>query len=393
MITTASHRISRTELSDPCFIALVTDTYPPEINGVANTVCRFATGLKTRGHRIEIIRPRQRKEIENNDGMTHKQVLGLPLLGYAGLRFGLPMLGYLKTLWKTSRPDAIYVATEGPLGWSAIKAANRYGIPVISGFHTNFHSYSHYYHLKLFQNGVFNYLRYFHNQTQATLVPTASLQHSLSSQDFQRVTVVGRGVDVKLFTPDKRDEGLRRRWGLGPPDTAIIAVGRIAPEKNLSLAISAYRAMAFNRPNIQMIIVGDGPELASMQQNNPDVLFVGAQRGEELARHYASADILLFPSETETFGNVILEAMSSGLAVVAYQYAAAAIHIEHLINGLSPELGNQSSFIRSAIALTHKNIDIESIRRQARLHALAHDWPNVIDSFESIMLDTQREEV
>ena len=310
----------------PRHICIVTETYPPEVNGVALTLARLVEGLRRLGHAVSIVRPRQRKD-DPRRGKTERLVPSLPLPGYSGLRLGLPASKALRRNWSVNRPDIIYVATEGPLGWSALKIAQRLEIPIFSGFHTSFDRYSRYYHLGWLQPLVARYLYSFHNRTLGTLVASPDLRDRLRGMGMKNVSIMDRGVDSRLFDPACRCATVRRAWRAADRDLVALYVGRVAAEKNLALAIEAYRAMQRVDHGVKFVIVGDGPLRATLQEKHPDIIFCGVHRGGELARRYASADVFLFPSETETFGNVTLEAMASGLVVVAFDYAAARMHI------------------------------------------------------------------
>ena len=364
-------------------ICFVTETYPPEINGVALTLARLMNGLAVRGHTVSMVRPYQ----EGFDSVVIDSsvalVRGLPLPGYHGLQFGLPASGLLKRLWTKQRPDVIYIATEGPLGWSAVRAARRLGIAAVSGFHTNYHSYLSHYRLGWLQSLAFRYLRHLHNGTLGTMVPSLDLRDRLQSLGFKNVTFLARGVDSSLFTPEHRSAELRHSWGLRGRELAVLYVGRIAPEKNLPLAVDAYHAMYQVDNSIKFVLVGDGPLRPILQKKHPNLIFCGMKTGEALARHYASGDVFLFPSETETFGNVTLEAMASGLAVVAYNYAAAKLHISHNDTGLLVPGGDSKAFIASAAGLLHETRLLYKLRTQAREYAATLSWAHVIERFES----------
>jgi glycosyltransferase involved in cell wall biosynthesis len=223
----------------------------------------------------------------------------------------------LTARWSAQRPDAIYVATEGPLGWSALRAARPLGIPAATGFHTRFDDYMGQYGAGFLSPWVFAWLRRFHNRGAATLVPTRELQDQLTQQGFRHVQRLARAVDTRQFHPGWRDGALRVQWGLGDEDLAVLYVGRLAAEKNLPLLVRAFRAVQAQEPSAKLIVVGDGPEREALRELAPDAVFAGLRRGDDLAQHYASADLFVFPSRSETFGNVILEAMASGLATVA----------------------------------------------------------------------------
>ncbi|TNF38891.1 MAG: glycosyltransferase family 1 protein [Gammaproteobacteria bacterium] len=367
-------------------ISLVTETYTPEINGVAKTLARLVSVLRERGHSVHIIRPRQKNEDHRTDyHLTH--IDGLPIPGYSGLQFGLPAGSKLYRLWRSETPDIIYVATEGPLGWSAVKTANKLNIPVISGFHTNFHSYSRHYKLGWLEPLIFSYLKHFHNKTTCTLAPSPELVKQLKKRGIENAQLFSRGIDSVMYHPLHRNNELRRSWQVVDESIPIaLYVGRIAAEKNINLVIETYKAMQEYRPQLRLVMVGDGPLLNKLRKQHPDIIFTGAKLGTELSQHFASADIFLFASETETFGNVILEAMSSGLAVVAYDYAAARMHIADRQNGMTCEPGNRQAFIAKARELASNSQLMAIIRTQARFTAEQNDWQHIIDHFENMMV-------
>lgn len=364
-------------------ITLITETFPPEINGVANTLGRLSEGLRQRGHRVELVRPRQ-----NGDEMPGDENLllcrGWPLPGYPGLQWGHSSVHKLLRRWRRQRPDVLYIATEGPMGLSALRAARRLGIAVVSGFHTNFHQYSSTYGLGLLTRLLTHYLRWFHSRTQLTLVPSVSQRMELERRGFERLALLSRGVDSQLFNPARRSMALRESWGLASDDIALLHVGRLAPEKNLGLlkrSLDALRS-AYPQRRMKLIVVGDGPQRAALEQQLPDAIFCGTQRGETLAAHYASGDMFLFPSLTETFGNVVLEGLASGLAVVAYDEAAAAQHIRHGHNGALAMPGDEAAFIDAAGWLLEDSEALRRVRLNARQHASRQGWALIIEQFE-----------
>lgn len=369
-------------------IALVTETWPPEVNGVAMTLKRMVDGLIKRGHGVQLIRPRQTP----TDTALHSEQLeevlsrGLKLPRYDGLKLGLPARSRLIREWSRQRPDLVHVATEGPLGWTAVTAANKLRIPVTSDFHTNFDHYSSHYGIGWLRQPVAAYLRRFHNRTAATYVPTAELAAGLSAQGYERVEVISRGVDTALYSPARRSMELRRQWGVEADGLAVISVGRLAPEKNLGLTLRAFAAIRRQRPDARMIVVGDGPMREAIVRAHPEVVLAGMRHGEDLAAHYASADLFLFPSLTETFGNVILEAMASGVCPVAYDYAAAAEVIRDLGNGAVVRCGDEEGFIQRARELGRADGLRTELARAARRTAETNDWERVNDSFADALI-------
>ncbi|RMV72583.1 Glycoside hydrolase protein [Pseudomonas caricapapayae] len=365
-------------------VTLITETFTPEINGVANTLGRLCDGLRLRGHRVELVRPRQNDETHAGASEDLLLCRGWPIPGYPGLQWGQSSMHKLLRRWQRRRPDVLYIATEGPLGLSALRAARRLGIAVISGFHTNFPQYTQQYGMGFITRLLTHYLRWFHNRSRMTLVPSVSQKLELERRGFERIELLSRGVDSQLFTPARRSQSLRESWGLQAGDIGVIHVGRLAPEKNLGLLNASFAALKDSYPqrNIKLIVVGDGPQRSQLEQQIPDAIFCGTQRGEVLAMHYASADMFLFPSLTETFGNVVLEALASGLGVVAYDEAAAGQHIRHGHNGALAMPGDQTAFIDAARWLLEDDETLRRVRLNARQHASRQGWTAIIDQFE-----------
>lgn len=365
-------------------LAVITETYPPEINGVANTMRQLVLGMERRGHRVQVIRPRQdgdpRSKADQGPGET--LVPGLPIPGYRGLRFGLPVFWRLRRLWRRERPDLVYIATQGPLGHAALKAALGAGIPAVTGFHTQFQQYSLHYGLGLLTRPIERTLRKFHNSSDATLVPTAELRDRLTARGFANVQVFGRGVDTGLFAPARRREDLRAAWGCGPLDLVLLYVGRVAAEKNIDLVLATFAAARGAVPQVRGVLVGDGPGLGRLRRGHPEWVCTGAKVGVELAEHYASADLFVFPSLTETFGNVVPEAMASGLAVLAFDYAAAHKYIRPGDNGLTVAENDREAFIGAAVAAVRDPQGLRRMGAQARDTAEALGWDRVIEAVE-----------
>ncbi|MDD0975182.1 glycosyltransferase family 4 protein [Pseudomonas fontis] len=365
-------------------ITLISETYPPEINGVANTLGRLSEGLCLRGHKVELIRPRQADDLSAAGDENLLLCRGWPLPGYPGLQWGQVSMHKLLRRWRRERPDVLYIATEGPLGLNALRAARRLGIAVVSGFHTNFQQYSRQYGLGVFARMLTQYLRWFHRRTHTTLVPSVSQRVELERRGFDRLTLMSRGVDSQLFSPARRCPALRAQWGLAENDIALLYVGRLAAEKNLGLLGQTLQTLRQTYPQqrIRLVLVGDGPQRNLLEQQLPDAVFCGAQRGEELARHYASGDIFLFPSLSETFGNVVLEALASGLGVVAFDEAAAAQHIRHGHSGALAMPGDSAAFIDAASWLLEDHEALRRVRLNARQQASRQGWPAIVEQFE-----------
>ncbi|WNW13492.1 glycosyltransferase family 1 protein [Pseudomonas sp. DTU_2021_1001937_2_SI_NGA_ILE_001] len=376
-------------------VTLVTETYAPEINGVANTLGRLCEGLRQRGHKVELVRPRQNGEAAPAVPEELMLCRGWPIPGYPGLQWGQTSMHKLLRRWQRRRPDVLYIATEGPLGLAALRAARRLGIAVISGFHTNFPQYTQQYGMGFITRLLTHYLRWFHNRSRFTLVPSVSQKLELERRGFERIELLSRGVDSQLFNPSRRSQALRASWGVGDDEIAVLHVGRLAAEKNLSLLKTCFEALQHSYPQqrLRLVIVGDGPQRNALEQQLPNAVFCGSQRGEVLASHYASGDLFLFPSLTETFGNVVLEALASGLAVVAYDEAAAGQHIRHGHNGALAMPGDAEAFIDAARWLLEDSETLRRVRLNARQHASRQGWNLIIDQFERQLREVCPQEV
>ena len=373
-------------------IALITETFPPEINGVANTLSHLSDSLRARNHLVEVVRPRQTEDANQRSTPTLMLCRGWPLPGYPGLQWGMTSTHRLTRRWQQQRPDVVYIATEGPLGLCALRVARRLGIAVVSGFHTNFQQYFNQYGLTFFSRALTRYLRWFHNRSSLTLVPSASQRLELTRRHFERLELLARGVDSQLFSPSRRQMSLRQSWGLRENDIALLHVGRLAPEKNLGALKRCLDALQARYParRFKLIVVGDGQKRAALEASLPEAVFCGVQCAEALANHYASADVFLFPSLSETFGNVVLEAQASGLGVVAYDEAAAGQHIRHGYNGVLAMPGDEYAWLEAACWLLEDPETLRTIRLNARRHASRQSWQGIIEQFEGHLLRAAR---
>lgn len=369
-------------------LSLVTETFPPEINGVAMTLSHLVGGLCTRGHAVTVVRPRQGKgDIPVSTPWREYLCPGIPIPGYPQLRAGLPVRGRLLRQWRADPPDLVHIATEGPLGYAALSAAHRLGLPISSSFHTNFHQYLRDYGFGALARPALAYLRHFHNRTRITLSPTATLNADLTRDGFHNVRLLARGVDTQFFSPERRNADLRVSWGAGPRDLVVVHVSRLAPEKNYPLLLKAFARIRAHEPNARFVIASDGPLRRKLQASHPWIQFTGFLSRPALAEVYASGDLFLFASLSETFGNVVTEAMSSGLSVVAFDYAAAARYLRHKESGWLIPPGNETSFLDAAQHLAASPETRARFGRQARFAALELPWDRVITGFERDLLE------
>jgi glycosyltransferase involved in cell wall biosynthesis len=366
-------------------LAIVTETFPPEINGVAMTFGVIAGELGRRGHAVTVYRPRRPDLPAAATGSPYRQfpVPGVPIPGYPLLRLGLPAGRRLRRDWAADRPDLVHVATEGPLGYSAIRAARALGIPVTSSFHTNFHAYTRHYRISVLRRWALGWLRHVHNLTQATFAPTGELCTELAGLGFERTTLLSRGVDTRQFRPERRSAALRATWKAGPSDPVVIHVGRMAAEKNYPLLFEVYAAMRRANPACRFVLAGEGPLKRALMRAHPECTFAGFFSREEIGRYYASADIYIHASLTETFGNVLTEAMASGLATAGFDYAAARLFVNDGVSGLTAPRERPDLLIAAGVRLATDPALRDRLRSAGRAAVESQSWERVIGGFEA----------
>ena len=385
-------------------IVLVTETWVPDINGVSLSLKQLMTQLAAMGHTISLIKPEAKAYANPQDHETDLavensrpypmgpangneadelmianilSVKGMPIPRYPELQLGMPTYGRIKRYLQDIRPDIVHIATEGPLGLAALLAAKRLKLAVTTGYHTQFHDFSKHFGMGLLSRPLMAYFKYFHNGSDATCVPSPKTQNDLAELGFKRLVQVGRGVDIERFNPSKRSEALRKSWGAGQQHTVVIMVSRLSPEKGVDLVIKSYQALQMQQLHraMKLIIVGDGPDRARLQalaMGGDDIIFAGAQLGEDLAEHYASGDAFVFASQVETFGNVVTEAMASGLPIYAFDDAAAGMLVDEQCGALSP-LGDSLHFIEMVSDLP-KMQQLKQLGQQSRDKVLQMSW-------------------
>ena len=377
-------------------IVIVTETWPPEINGVAMSLMQLCKGLQKQGHKILLIRPKQKHVCYEFSPNKECLVTAQAVPKYPDMRFGWPQ--YLKVSQAISDfvPDIIHIVTEGPLGFTALHAAKAKRIPVSSGFHSPFQEFSRFFDLAFLVKPVQHYLKWFHNNTQLTCVPSVDTEKALRQFGVTcPMQVVGRGVDVEKFSAKHRSEKLRRMWGVDQDTTVLLYVGRLSPEKEINVLIDAYAAMRNCRnKKVKLVIVGDGPDRKRLQQMlaAEHIIFTGNLSGQQLAEAYASADVFVFASQVETFGNVVLEAMASGLAIVAYNYASTQLYVKHQQTGWVCPLGATDQFIQNILRLPNNSI-LHYMGQHAMRDVQNIGWQQAVQQFEQALYQVTQDQV
>ncbi|AUW93008.1 glycosyltransferase family 1 protein [Sulfobacillus sp. hq2] len=307
-------------------IAIVTETWWPSTDGVVTRVTATVRELRRMGHEILIVAP-EGGEAEF-EGIPVKPVPTFSVgFVYGGKPWGWPTPRVTRYLREFS-PDIVHVVNPFVLGIAGVWAARQLKCPLVASYHTNIAQYADFYHLGFTKPAVWGLLRLLHNQAVYNLATSAAIQNEITSHGIERVRVWRRGVDLNVFHPRQRDKSMRARLSSGNPDQIIaLYVGRIAKEKGLARLLSLFQ----RNPSVHLALVGDGPAVEYFQERfeKTPTTFVGKLLGQELAAAYASADFFVFPSTTETLGLVLLEAMASGLPIVAAESAPSHELIDH----------------------------------------------------------------
>jgi glycosyltransferase involved in cell wall biosynthesis len=361
-------------------VTLVTETYLPQVNGVSRTLGQLVRHLGDRGDSVQLVHP-DYGLASISDRTCLVRSLTLPF--YQELHLPLPPFGRVHQAIERFRPDLVHIATEATLGLSVLRLARRLRIPTVSSFHTNFDQYSDHYRVGWAKGPIWRYLRWFHNQTLETYVPSRTTIAALEARGFDRLVLWPRGVDGTLFRPDRPGRSaLRQALGFAPDDLVIATVSRIAAEKNIDYLADALGRVSQARPDIRLLFVGDGPERAKLERLMGDrATFVGYRVGDDLADHYAAADLFAFASLTETFGNVILEAMASGLPVVAIRAGGVGDIVNPGVTGaLVAPNALPDEFASALYPLIDDSVLRNRTSEAARAYALAQSWGAIMET-------------
>ncbi|MCR6106838.1 glycosyltransferase family 1 protein [Salipaludibacillus agaradhaerens] len=359
-------------------IAIFSDTYVPEVNGVARTLKRLADYLTEREIDYKLFVP-ETLESTAPKTPTIERFRSIPFMLYRECRLAFPNVVHLKQSVEAFNPDIIHVATPFNLGLFAHHFGKKHHIPMVASYHTHFDDYLSYYHLDFLEKWLWKYMKWFHRPFEKVYVPSESTKAKLAFQDFHsNIDIWGRGVDHDFFTPQKRSTLIKENYGITEKNIILYA-GRIAPEKDIQTVIKTY----FNLPKslfsqTHLIMAGDGPLLSELKEKyNKEITFTGFANSDKLAELYASADIFMFPSATETFGNVVLEALSSGLPVIGADKGGTKHLVTDRKTGYLCSPGHVASFTTACTeVLTNTNLKAY-MGRQARIQAMAHSWEDI----------------
>jgi glycosyltransferase involved in cell wall biosynthesis len=374
----AAARVTPPGLAAGLRLALCTDTYAPQVNGVARTLERLVQAVEARGGVVQVL------TVDDPDAGPDprlERIPSLPFWAYPQLRVAAPAVRAARRALEAFGPTLVHAATPFGVGLGARQAARQLGLPLVTSYHTHFTAYLRHYKFEALDSVSWPFLRWFHNSGRRTYAPTETVRRELLAQGFERTAVWGRGVDPQRFSPGHRSAAWRAQWGVGPQERVVLYVGRLAPEKGIDVALAAVAQAQAARPGrLRFVVVGDGPAEARVRAQAPaGTVFTGRLTGAALSAAYASADLFVFPSETETFGNVVLEALASGLAVVAPD-VGPTLEFAHPGTAAVYRAGDAASLATQLLALEADDTARARLGQAGRAEALRHDWDAIFDA-------------
>lgn len=359
-------------------VALFTGAYNHIADGVSLTLNRLVDYLERNGTEVLVFAP----TIDDPPVQHAGTLVPVPSISAPGRREYRVSLGLSRNERRrlyAFEPNLFHIATPDLLGFQALRLANKWGIPAVGSYHTHFSSYLKYYGFGKFEGLLWKYLRHFYNQCRHVYVPSPSMAAVLRKHGVSRgLRLWERGVDTTLFTPDRRSMSWRASMGIGDDEVVISFIGRLVWEKGLTVFADVIEGLKAKGVPHRSLVVGDGPAREGLQSRLPDTIFTGYLEGEALGRAYASSDVFLFPSDTETFGNVTLEAMASGLAVVCADATGSNALIEHGRTGYLAPPGDVRSFLEHVERLVTNPAIRYEFGERARAHAKTYEWDSVL---------------
>lgn len=373
-------------------IAFCTDTFLPEINGVTTVVGLMRDGLRARGHEVLTIAPRYPASTGagaplDESGLVRRSAVPCP--GYGAVRLSMPFGDDVHGALTAFNPDVVHLVTEGPIGVLGRRWANRADVPMVSSFHTDFPRYAARYAGGWAVGPVKRYLRWFHGAARLTQTPSDATRDELVAMGIPRAVAWGRGVDTRRFTPTRRDEARRASRGAGEVPL-VLHVSRLAVEKDVATLVAAFRlAHARVGDGARFVVAGDGPKAPWVRAMLPFAEHEGFLQRDRLADLYADADVFVFPSPTETCGLVVLEAMASGVPVIAARAGGVVEQLREGINGHLCAPGDPEAF---AVAIERLVRDVPhrtGLAAGALAFASDRSWDRELDRLEPMYREAQ----
>ncbi|MBE7102591.1 glycosyltransferase family 1 protein [Bacillus cereus] len=360
-------------------VAIFTDTFTPQVNGVAKTLERLTRYFQKENITYSVFAPQH--TAEDNFVINVNKMRSIPLtILYPECRFAFPTPRIKRELL-AFKPDIIHIATPFNMGLCGLYYAKKLNIPVVGSYHTDFDAYLHYYKIEFLSNMLWNYLRWFHSHMQKNFVPSPETLHQLKKKEFQQLYIWGRGVDCTLFHPTYNKDLFRKKYNI-TAKYILSYVGRLAPEKDIDTLQDLIVKTAHTRSDIHWLITGDGPLAKGLHENVPktNVTFTGYLQGKDLAEVYASSDLMVFPSTTETFGNVVLESLACGTPVIGANSGGVKNIITDGKTGFLCEPKNADSFLSSIYELLNNEERLKQTGVAASSYAKSQSWDEIFHS-------------
>ncbi|WP_396220822.1 glycosyltransferase family 4 protein [Gemmatimonas sp.] len=359
-------------------LALFTDTYAPQVNGVARTLERLAAVIEARGGSVRVFTT---QDPEATDATGTERFPSRPFWAYPQLRLAWPRRQRVRAALEAYAPTLVHSATEFGVGLAGRRAARDLGIPFVSSYHTSFVAYADHYGLGLLARPGWHFMRWFHNGGLRTYCPTQAIVDEVNARGFERTAVWSRGVDGARFSPVYRSASLREQLGATDETLVLSYVGRLAAEKGLNVALDALALVEQARPGqVRFLVVGDGPFEGELRARAlPGMVLLGKLHGAALSEAFASGDVLLFPSTTDTFGNVMLEAMASGVPVIGADVGPTREQLQSGGGWLAAP-GDPAAFASAIIALVDDRSRVREAAARATAIAAAKTWDVVWDT-------------
>ena len=364
-------------------VAVVTESFLPNINGVTNSVLRILEHLSTNGDQALVIAPASENMPTEYAGHPVKAVPVIPTQNFlpTGMPMGLPQKR-MQHLLDGFTPDVVHLASPFVLGSYANKIAKRLNIPTVSIYQTDLGGFAKQYGFGIAQSSLQKILYKIHSQTDRTLAPSTASCLDLHLAGVPEVYLWRRGINTELFNPSKRSTALRDTWKNGDPSKIIVGfVGRLAQEKR----VSDLKALQSN-PNIQLVIVGDGPNRRKLEQQLPGALFLGFKNGEELAQIYASFDLFIHPGPNETFCQAVQESLACGIPAIVPRTGGPADLVAHGRTGYVIDIFNAEQLNRT-VNLHHERTDRKQMRIAARDSVSMRTWNRINSELKTHYLD------
>jgi glycosyltransferase involved in cell wall biosynthesis len=372
-------------------VAIFAETFLPKWDGIANTTCRLLEHLERRGIESLMFAPEGAPERYAGTPIIGEPCFPLPF--YPELRLAQPRAGVGEEL-ADFQPDVVHLINPALMGTAGLRRAKDLGVPVVASYHTDVPGYLEKYNLNLFRDFLWSFFRWVHNQADLNLCPTQWIRRQLTEQGFERVGIWGRGVDCELFRPERRTAAWRERLTDGNPDAPLLVfAGRLALEKR----VDVLRPVLDEVPSVRLAILGDGPERTNLEAlfaGTPTV-FTGKLDGEDLAAAYAAGDIFTFPGENETFGNVVQEAMASGLPCLVAAHSGLRDRVRNGVDGFLFEPGNSAQLATQVRWLLSDPLYRRELAGNALEFARTQTWEANLDGllgqYESVIASRPQE--